>query len=317
MMPSAQSMFDPVGPQAARIETLWWIFFFVSLVIVLGVVFAVGVSVSKSLRADGGTAPFIERSRIRVVSGLVGLSLVVVFGLLILSVATGSIISDANAAGAMRIEVTASQWWWEIRYPDDAVPSNTVVTANEIHIPVGRKVEFLGSSTDVIHSLWIPNLHGKRDLIPSRQTRIWIQADRAGTWRGQCAEYCGLQHAHMALVLVAEPETQFAEWQRHEAGPARAPQSDAERRGLDVFLKSACISCHSIRGAEAFAQVGPDLTHFGARQTIASATLPATTSNLTNWIRDPQAIKPGSRMPRVPLSRQDLEDLVTYLESLR
>jgi cytochrome c oxidase subunit 2 len=217
---------------------------------------------------------------------------------------------------AMVIELTGNQWWWQVRY-DNPDPRRIVTTANEIHIPVGRPVEIMGRSNDVIHSFWAPNLQGKRDLIPSRVTTIWIEADHPGTFRGQCAEFCGLQHAHMILWVIAEPEDKFDAWLNAQLRPSVSPTDAVKQRGQQVFLNHECIFCHSIRGTTAAGQVAPDLTHFGSRRGIAANTLPNTLGNLGGWIVDPQRIKPGTQMATVPIAPQDLQPLIEYLESLK
>ena len=203
-----------------------------------------------------------------------------------------------------------------VRYLSDD-PSQIVTTANEIHIPVGRPVMIRGTSHDVIHSFWVPNLHGKRDLIPSRITTEWIEADRPGRFRGQCAEFCGLQHAHMALWVIAESDDEFARWRERQLQPALPPSDPVKARGRDVFLNHACVFCHTIQGTTAAGQIGPDLTHLASRSTIAAGTLPNTKGNLGGWIVDPQNIKPGNHMATVDLKPEDLQPLLDYLGSLQ
>jgi cytochrome c oxidase subunit 2 len=206
-------------------------------------------------------------------------------------------------------------WWWEVRYPEQGI-----VTANEIHVPAGQAVKLELTSVDVIHSFWAPSLHGKRDMIPGLTTTFWIQADQSGVYRGQCAEYCGLQHANMAFVVVALPPDEFAAWMsERSAAPARpapaAPPSPADLpRGLAVFLRAGCAKCHSIRGTPAEGKLAPDLTHIGSRQTLAAGTVPNNRGNLAGWIANPQALKPGAKMPATYLPPEELFDLVSYLE---
>jgi cytochrome c oxidase subunit 2 len=216
----------------------------------------------------------------------------------------------------MVIELTGNQWWWQAQY-DNPDASRILVTANEIHIPVGRPVMIMGRSHDVIHSFWVPGLHGKRDLIPSRVTTEWIQADKPGAYRGQCAEFCGLQHAHMVLWVIAEPEAKFDEWMQKQLKPAVPPTDSVLQHGQQVFLNNECIFCHSIRGTTAAGQMAPDLTHFGSRRGIAANTLPNTTGNLTGWIVDPQSVKPGNHMATIAVNPDDLQPLAEYLESLK
>jgi cytochrome c oxidase subunit II len=190
-------------------------------------------------------------------------------------------------------------------------------TANEIHIPVGRPIMIRGMSNDVIHSFWIPNLNGKRDFIPSRVTTEWIQADHPGVFRGQCAEFCGLQHAHMALWVIAEPEAQFNAWMNRQLQAAAPPSDPVKQHGQQIFLDHACVYCHAIRGTTAGGQVAPDLTHFASRRSIAAGTLPNTIGNLGGWILDPQSIKPGNHMATIAVNSDDLQPLLEYIESLK
>lgn len=276
----------------------------------------VAVALLRGTRRRAGDRPTTERALARSVGIAVSLTIVILFGLLIASVWTGRSVASLHASSAVTVEVTGHQWWWEIAY-DDAVPARRVVTANDIHIPIDRPVVLKVTSRDVIHSFWAPNLQGKRDLIPGYTTAIWLQADRPGVFRGQCAEFCGLQHAHMAFDIVAEPEAEFEHWLDGMRQPARPPQSDSERRGQDVFMTARCAGCHTIDGTAAHGQAAPNLTHLATRSTLGAGTLPNTRDHLGQWIADPQASKPGNQMPANPLSADDLQALLTYLESLR
>jgi cytochrome c oxidase subunit 2 len=198
----------------------------------------------------------------------------------------------------------------------DTLPSNRFRTANEILIPVGRPVVVNVTTRDVIHSFWVPNLHGKRDLIPGYVTSLWFQADRAGVYRGQCAEFCGFQHAHMSVFVKAVPEAEFQAWLSAERQPATEPTSDLQRRGRDVFLRATCSQCHTVRGTLAGGAYGPDLTHIGSRATIGAGVLPNTVENLQRWIRNPHDFKPGNKMPPHDLNDNDLRALAEYLRSL-
>jgi cytochrome c oxidase subunit II len=258
-----------------------------------------------------------EGKLMRSVTAATVVTTLILIGLLVASVATGSALSGLGARkNGMVVEVTGNQWWWYIRYANDDA-SRIVVTANEIHIPVGRPVMIRGTSNDVIHSFWVPNLHGKADLIPSRVNTEWIQADRPGRFRGQCAEFCGAQHAHMALWVVADPPDQFEAWMNRQRQPAAEPSDPELRHGREVFLNHACVFCHTIAGTTAMGSTGPDLTHFASRGTIAAGTLPNTKGNLGGWIADPQNIKPGNHMATVEIKAQDLQPMLDYLESLQ
>jgi cytochrome c oxidase subunit 2 len=212
----------------------------------------------------------------------------------------------------MTIHVIGHQWFWEVLYP-----GTRAVTANEIHIPVGTRVNLVGTTDDVIHSIWIPELNRKVDLIPGRTNRILLEADRPGRYRGQCSEFCGLQHAHMAVAVVAEAPARFRAWLANAARPARRPTTPAERRGEQTFVSQACSGCHQIRGTSARGQIGPDLTHVASRQTLAALTIQNDPESLRGWITDPQHYKPGARMPALSLSGSQVNDLVAYLERLR
>jgi cytochrome c oxidase subunit 2 len=199
-----------------------------------------------------------------------------------------------------------------VRYGD-----SKAVTANEIHIPAGVPVQVVGTTADVIHSFWIPELNRKVDLIPGSENRVLLEAEKPGFYRGQCSEFCGVQHAHMAVGVVAEPESAFRSWLASMARPARAPTATDAQAGLRVFLGAGCASCHRIAGTGAAGEVGPDLTHLAGRRTLAALTLPNTADALSAWIANPQAFKPGANMPASALSPQELRDLTAYLGSLR
>jgi cytochrome c oxidase subunit II len=222
----------------------------------------------------------------------------------------------AASGHTLNIEVTAHQWWWEVTYSDEE-PSRVFQTANEIHLPVGRPVKFTLKAADVIHSFWIPNLGGKQDLIPGQVNTIAFTPDHTGTYRGQCAEFCGLQHAHMAFVVVAEPMERFRAWLAAQGRPAAEPAAPMERDGETAFLDGSCSSCHTIRGTSAAGDVGPDLTHVASRETLGALTVANTPGELTAWLTDSQHVKPGNQMPNVVLGEGELRALVAYLEALR
>jgi cytochrome c oxidase subunit 2 len=218
-------------------------------------------------------------------------------------------------ATEVTLQVTAAQWWWNVDYRD-ATPSRTFRVANEIHIPVGRPVRIELASEDVIHSFWIPQLGGKMDVIPGQTNVTWLEADRAGVYRGQCGEFCGAQHAHMAMEVVADTPEAYRAWVEHQLQAAVSPADEPERHGQAAFLAN-CAACHAVRGSGAGGIVGPDLTHLMSRRMIAAGTLENTPGNLAAWIADAQSIKPGSRMPTLALPGPELSAIVTYLQTLR
>jgi cytochrome c oxidase subunit 2 len=260
--------------------------------------------------------PARERRMRRVVAAAVGITTIVLFTFLVSDISAGRAVTATPGKDAIQIIVTGPQWWWEVQYRD-SVPQRWVTTANEIHVPVGRQVAVELRSTDVIHSFWPPNLTGKRDLIPGNENSLWFQADSAGVYRAECAEYCGHEHAKMALLVVAQSPDSFARWLTQQRDTAHTPADSLTSRGQEVFLSSACAMCHSIAGTPAGSRVGPDLTHLAGRATIAAGTLPNTRGNLAGWIVDPQRIKPGAKMPPNQLDPADLRALLAYLETLR
>jgi len=258
-----------------------------------------------------------EHRRRNVVLSATTITVIVLFVFLIASYSSGrSLRLNDPTKNGLSIELTGHQWWWEARYMDvDA--SNIFITANEIHIPVGVPVMFTLRGADVIHSFWVPNLSGKKDLIPGKINTIWLQADKPGVYRGQCAEYCGLQHAKMALWVVAEPPEQFFAWRQNQTQQAVAPASDTQKHGQQVFFGSTCVMCHAISGTPAGSNIGPNLTHVGSRQMLAAATLVNTRDHMAQWIKDSQTFKPGNKMPQHNFSDADLQSLVEYLENLK
>lgn len=319
-----QSALHPGGVQAAHISHLWWLMFWITTAVFVIVCGFIAVSAVRGWRAARSSLAVIPTDvQLRshgmlttAVSIAVAVTVVTLFVLLVESVWTGRAIASLGAESAVTIDVIGHQFWWEIEY-EDAVPGRRVTTANEIHIPIGRPVVLKVTSRDVIHSFWAPNLHGKRDLVPGHTTAIWIQADRESVYHGQCAEYCGKQHAHMRFEIVAEPQDRFDRWLNAQRQPAPPPASDTERHGQQVFMDHQCVLCHTIRGTAAAARVGPELTHVGSRGKIASATRPTTHDDFVQWVGNPQGIKPGSQMPATPLSKEDLDALASYLERLK
>jgi cytochrome c oxidase subunit II len=321
-----QAALDPAGSNAGHVEGLWWLFFWVCVVVYVLTMAVILIAYVRGRRGREPVAaaapetqpePLRERRLAAVVTVALGVTVVTLFVLMIGDFVTGrAVASQSGDPNPLTIRVTARQWWWEARY-EDGMPSEMFTTANELHVPVGRIVKFDLSSMDVIHSFWVPNLSGKKDMIPGHPTSLYVKAERAGTYFGQCAEFCGLQHAKMRLVVVAEPPEQYAAWRAAQLQNAAEPQTDAQRHGRDVFLNTTCIMCHSISGTHARGRVGPDLTHVGSRQLIVANSLPNTPGYLAGWITDPQKIKPGVRMPQHALAPEDLRALLEYLESLK
>jgi cytochrome c oxidase subunit 2 len=321
-MNGIQNALNPAGPNAASLSNLWWLMFWVCSAVYVLVMIALAIAIRKGRRQTDlspvlDISPQTNRRRRNAVISAGIVTTLVLFVFLIYSFSTGrSLTADLGQKNGLSIEVTARQWWWEVRY-NDVDASNIFTTANEIHIPVGVPVLFTLQGGDVIHSFWVPNLAGKKDLIPGKISTQWLQADKPGVYRGQCAEYCGLQHARMAFWIVADPPEQFFAWRQGQTQASVPPSTDSQRRGQQVFLSSSCVMCHTINGTTAGSNFGPNLTHVGSRNTIAAATLSNTREHLARWIVDSQQFKPGNKMPQNNLGQADLDALVDYLQSLK
>jgi cytochrome c oxidase subunit II len=312
-------MLDPAGPGSSSIAKLFYLMFWVmSIIFAIVVLMALVAAWKKRQPLTPELAvlsPESERRKSQIVMVSVALTVLILFVFLFASVRTGRDVLAIEQKEHVSIKVIGHQWWWEVQYENPQADQN-LTTANEIHIPVNTPVVIKTSSMDVIHSFWVPALHGKRDLIPGQQSAFWIRADQEGTFRGQCAEFCGHQHAHMAVHVVVESKEKFESWLQSQLKPAPDP-SAAVKRGHDVFVSSQCVMCHTIRGTIAGSRVGPDLTHIASRQNIAAGTLPNTRENLRKWITDPHTIKPGVRMTPNLLAPDDMNSLLDYLETLK
>jgi cytochrome c oxidase subunit 2 len=319
----AQSALDAGGIQSERLENLWWIFFYICAAVYLIVMAVLLMAWYRTKKVDAETeaeiAPDADREKrlSNTVKGAVAVSLIALFALMITSFHAGrGINSLSQAPEHLAIKIKGHQWWWEVEY-QGATPSENVTTANEIHIPVGRPIKLELQSTDVIHSFWLPALHGKKDLVPNYPTVFYFQADKPGTYSGQCAEYCGYQHAKMRFIVVAEAEEDFNNWIKAQRQSSVQPTTDLQKRGQEIFLTSVCTQCHTVQGTIAGGKVGPSLTHVASQQYIAAGSLQNTREHLENWVTDPQKIKPGIRMPMNNYSKEDLQALIEYLESLK
>jgi cytochrome c oxidase subunit 2 len=312
MIVPLQSVLHPASPDAAIIAHLAWVLFGGGAVIFIAVMALMLLSLGRK-----GNEERPASARWWIAGAGIAFPVVVLSALLVWSTWRSADLSPQTSRGAMSIGVTAKMWWWEVRYHDPA-SGREVVSANEIRIPAGRPVYLGLSSQDVIHSLWVPALNGKMDTVPGRVTGLTLHADKPGIYRGQCAEYCGEQHARMALHVVAMAPAEFERWLAREAQPARAPDNALIERGRAAFLEQRCQSCHTIRGVAEGARLGPDLTHVGSRMHIGAGTLRNHRGTLAGWILDPQAIKPGARMPAaLDIDGESLHALAAYLEQLK
>jgi cytochrome c oxidase subunit II len=308
-----QNVVRPESQPERRITTLWWVMMGGAWVGFGVIVFLLYLGWRRRKRtglpggADRGGSTAVVLLGVAV--PIVVLTLLFVYADVFV---IGSTAAPNPRTTARTIEVIGNQWFWAVRYP-----GTRAVTANEIHIPVGTPINVVGRTNDVIHSFWVPRLNRKIDLIPGRTNRVLLEADAPGVYRGQCSEFCGFQHAHMALYVFADPPARFRSWLANMAKPARRPATAAERSGQRIFLSEPCAACHTIRGTPAGGKVGPDLTHLRTRTTLAALTIPNREGYLSAWIRDPQHFKPGNKMPGLSLTGSQFRDLVAYLQSLR
>jgi cytochrome c oxidase subunit II len=322
----APSLLDVQGPHAARILDLWWLMLTLATGVFVLVIGLLTVALVRRRPPPDGRPPTEEQgSRFArlaanglMVGGGIVLPLVILVPLAILSFREVAVLARPPRPPAVTVEVTGRQYWWEVRYPDHGI-----ITANEIHIPIGEPVRVVLKSGDVIHSFWVPRLMGKHDMTPGRVDETWMQADRPGTYWGQCTELCGIQHARMAFVVVASEPEHFAAWAENQRQPAVASTDPLVQRGAQVFARQGCIACHAVRYGDAppvggqAGVPGPDLTHLASRLTLGAGTLENNRGNLSGWVANPQALKPGNLMPTVPMDGDSLLALVAYLESLK
>ena len=314
--PAVDAVLQPAGPVAQTIAEMAWV-----LIVGAGVVFVVVmVALVWALRHRHSAPGDIGRDAGKL-GWIVGAGfvfpVVVLSALLVYADWRAQGLTPPRGAHELVISVTGHLWWWEVHYSDPARGLD-VVLANQIHLPVGRAVTLGLTSHDVIHSLWVPALAGKIDMVPGRVHQLRLQADRPGVYRGQCAEFCGEQHARMALHVVAQPPEDFERWLQAQNQPAQAPREPLAQRGAQVFAEQRCTACHTVRGLGPDAAIGPDLTHVASRLHIAAGTLPMNETSLRNWVAHPQAAKPGARMPSYDrLDDDTLGALAAFLAQLR
>lgn len=303
-----QSVLNPASPAAQDLVTL---------TTVLSTGAAVVLVLVMALLAHGALREGAPVSTgLWVVGGGIVFPLVVLTALFVYSARVSDALSVPAPSGALRIEVAGWQWWWEVRYPGSA--GAPVISANEIHIPAGVPVELVLTAPDVIHAFWVPSMAGKVDMVPGRAHRLSLRADAPGVYRGQCAEYCGTQHAQMALTLVAEPPETFTAWLAGEAASAAPPTTPDATRGLEAFLAEGCGACHTVRGTVARGRLGPDLTHVASRRTLAAGSLGNDAAARRAWLGASSALKPGNRMPSYAhLDAAALDAIAAYLTTLR
>ena len=311
------------GAEARDFMTLFIIFMAVTTVMYLLVIVGMIWALVRRNREEGDLTVETRRhhqSSHLMKSLLVGWTALIAVGLIALAIA--SFVTDRSMAATVRetpqvtVTVTANQWWWDVEYTGSDA-SKTIRTANELHLPAGVTTHVTLRSNDVIHSFWVPNLAGKQDLIPGRLTDIQLHPQTVGQFRGQCAEFCGVQHANMALDVTVESAADFKKWVAAQQQPARAPTTPLAMAGYNYVTTRECSVCHNITGTPASGKIAPDLTHVASRRTIGAGRLPMRTGHLYGWVADPQSQKPGNHMPTIPLAPNDLHAVVAYLETLK
>jgi cytochrome c oxidase subunit 2 len=299
------------GSESKAITGVWWLMFALAAAVYAVVGGLVIASLLRGKRKTRPESPRPARDNAFIVIGGIVVPIAILMLLAAVTVRTTTHLRNPRA-GELRINVTGRRWWWEVRYPDAGV-----TTANEIHVPVGRQVDIRLRTTDVIHSFWVPRLAGKVDTIPDQTNDLRVTARRAGTYLGECAEFCGLQHANMRFTVIAEAPADFGRWLSRRGAVTATPSNDEQALGQVAFEREACAGCHTIRGTTASGIVGPDLSDFGERRSIGAGTVPNTPARLAAWIANAQSLKPGIIMPPFALDPREVDALVAYLESLK
>jgi cytochrome c oxidase subunit 2 len=302
--------FDPHSPEAQAMTAVFTQTLVICSVIGLVVAVLVGICVVRFRASVRPGEPEQTHGNKSLEIAWTIVPILIVLGLFALT-ARAMAASDPPADREADVIVIGHQWWWEARYPGG------VYTANEIHIPAGKDVLVRVEAEDVIHDFWVPQLGRKIDAIPGHPSVISIQADQPGTYLGACAEYCGTEHAWMRIVVVAQSQADFDTWLKHERSPAPRPTGGDAARGASIFDSKTCVKCHAIAGRGDVARVAPDLTHLAERTTLGAGVIPNDPEHLASWLRDPQTVKPGSHMPDLNLTDEEVKDLVAYFETLR
>ncbi len=328
---TAPSALRGAGRAAVEINQLWWFMLVTGSAIYVGVMSLLLMAYRRN-RAAAPTdatvsteAPLTAAARDLVPAAAGSTRLIILGGIVMPSIVLSAVYAftletlwsiSGQFWGQQRpepltIEVIGHQWWWEVRYP-----AHGIITANELYLPVDQPVRIELTSEDVIHSFWVPELHGKLDMIPGRTNSFWLEANEPGDYWGICAEFCGIQHANMLYLVLARPQAAFDEWLAAQQVPPSAPTTELARQGQQIFFEATCDRCHAIAGTAAAGRLGPDLTHLASRRTLASGILDNNIGSLGGWILNPQHIKPGNLMPSSDLSGPELQALLAYLATL-
>jgi cytochrome c oxidase subunit 2 len=303
------SVLDPAGPGARHIATVWWTMFALAVVVYIVVGGFIVWSALRGRRSEDGRSSAISDHAFIWIGGIA--APVVILAVLATMTVRAATALDRPRGAALRVDVVGYQWWWQVVYPKQAI-----VTANELHVPVGRPIEVALKTADVIHSFWVPQLNGKLDLIPDHVNTLRFRADKPGVYRGECAEYCGLQHANMNFVVVAVPPAEFERWVTRRQQTPPGPTDELTARGQAAFMRAPCAGCHAIKGTTAVGSVGPDLSDVGARLYLGAGTVPNRRAFMEQWIVDAPHLKPHVLMPPIELSAAERVAIAAYLESL-
>jgi cytochrome c oxidase subunit 2 len=305
------SVFHSESPQAGAISGLFVLVLVVCAVIFLIVAAMVAFGLARFRHKPGEVDPKPSFGNKKLEIAWTVIPVLVVVWLLTLT-ARGMRGTDPPLDRPPDLLVIAHQWWWEARYPKTGV-----ITANEIHIPVGAPWLVFLQSADVIHDFWVPRLGPKMDAVPGHPNRLWLEADKPGSYLGTCSEFCGAQHAQMHFLVIAQPAAEFQDWQERQLKPPARSLPEEARNGFRLFRSLTCVNCHSVYGTQAKGQAAPDLSHFAGRQTLGAVLLPNNPENLGRWLKNPQALKPAILMPDLKLTDAQVGDLTSYLESLQ
>jgi len=307
------SMLSPHSPEARSIASTWWLMFALAVAVYIVVAALIGVAILRR-------GPKVEEERRRrfenrfiAIGGLViPIAILGITAVATVVVANELAPSSAAAEPQVQITVKGEQWWWRIDYPQERI-----VTANEIHVPIGQRVDITLVSDNVIHSLWVPELNGKADLIPGQVNHLRFTATKTGRFDGRCAEFCGIQHARMEFVVFVDSAQDYQKWVATNRAATAEATGAAAQRGQQLLVSSSCAGCHAVAGTAAQGQLGPDLTHLASRKTLGAGTVDNTPDRLAQWLDHTQSLKKGAHMPEVDLTAQQIQDLVDYLKTLK
>ena len=306
------SVFNAHSPQAQAIQQLFYVDLLIAAVIFATVVALVVTAAIRFRHRPGSKEPYQDPGNPRLETLWTVIPALILLVLLVMTARTMHIVNPPVRTRTPDVIVVAHQWWWEYRYPKSGA-----VTANELHMPLEKNWLLGIQSADVIHNFWVPDLAAKMDAIPGHPNYLWINPQQAGTYLGTCGEYCGAEHAMMGIRVIVQPPAEFAQWEQAQLQVPAAPLGEAANRGARLFADRTCMSCHTIAGTKAEGRVGPDLSHVGARDTLAAGVLDNSAGNLAKWIADPQQVKPACNMPSLRLTPTEARDIAAYLEELK